>query len=431
MNESINGELNRGNSSAKGNSRTIQKLFALLDDNIAQSTEIHRALLASQRSVLDISSVGINPGNPPVIHKSPNNVVFTNQQLREFGTGSIAKCFGNDFKILDSRKSPRIPNGELLLIDQITEIKGDRLNFNGPASVTAEYTVPKDAWYLKERSYAPVPLSMLMEIALQPCGILSAYLGTSLMLPPENNQFRNLDGKLSFVGFPGLPGKTIVNRSILQNAFSSGGMHIQKYSFALSVDGMKFIEGESTFGYFSEASMAKQAGISTRQPQKNEKTAVRFPDLKIEGAQNNHFDLSDSMFLNSPSSTQKVPVILGEKKLSPDEWFYVNHFFQDPVMPGSLGAEAIMRALWAYASGKKEFSRLKNPIFSITNTDSPFTWKYRGQVTPKNMKINYEVHIKNEVWAHTEAAISADGDFWVDGLHIYSFNNLSLSLREG
>ncbi|HBM96867.1 TPA: hypothetical protein DD394_05060, partial [bacterium UBP9_UBA11836] len=29
--------------------------------------------------------------------------------------------------------------------------------------------------------------------------------------------------------------------------------------------------------------------------------------------------------------------IVGKKKIDPQEWFFKAHFFQDPVMPGSLG----------------------------------------------------------------------------------------------
>ena len=36
-----------------------------------------------------------------------------------------------------------------------------------------------------------MPYSVLMEIALQPCGLLGAYLGSTLKFPDKNLYFRN------------------------------------------------------------------------------------------------------------------------------------------------------------------------------------------------------------------------------------------------
>ena len=113
----------------------------------------------------------------------------------------------------------------------------------------------------QEAGYPQIPLAVLMEMALQPCGILSAYLGTSLVIPAENNLFRNLDGNLRFVDMPDLRGKTVTNTAQLTRAFSSGGLTIQAYNFALSADGQTFLSGESSFGYFTPATMEKQSGL--------------------------------------------------------------------------------------------------------------------------------------------------------------------------
>ena len=112
--------------------------------------------------------------------------MFTRRQLEEFASGSVAACFGPDYAILDQRKTPRIPNGRLLLIDRVLEISGQRRNPQPPAAITSQVDIPADAWYLRqEAGYPQIPLAVLMEMALQPCGILSAYLGTSLVIPPR------------------------------------------------------------------------------------------------------------------------------------------------------------------------------------------------------------------------------------------------------
>ena len=175
--------------------------------------------------------------------------------------GSIAKCFGPEFEILDKRRSPRIPNGDLLLIDRVMKIDGERGNLNPPAAITSEFDITPDIWFISDNPYSGIPLAVIMEIALQPCGILSAYLGSSLMLPAEVNIFRNLDGNISFISCPDLRGKTVVNHSRLLSSISGAGMMIQEYAFELAVEGQTFLTGKSSFGYFTRVVMEKQTGL--------------------------------------------------------------------------------------------------------------------------------------------------------------------------
>ena len=51
-----------------------------------------------------------------------------------------------------------------------------------------------DAWYFRESRQPQMPFSVLLEIGLQPCGWLAAYLGSALTSPIDLS-FRNLDGK--------------------------------------------------------------------------------------------------------------------------------------------------------------------------------------------------------------------------------------------
>ena len=67
-----------------------------------------------------------------------------------------------------------------------------------PSTIWAEYDAPHDAWYYQQNSSTTMPYSVLMEIALQPCGLLGAYLGSTLQFPDQNLYFRNLDGDGEF-----------------------------------------------------------------------------------------------------------------------------------------------------------------------------------------------------------------------------------------
>ena len=47
-------------------------------------------------------------------------------------------------------------------------------------AVEAEYDVPPDAWYFAADRQARMPFAVLLEVALQPCGWLAAYVGSAL-----------------------------------------------------------------------------------------------------------------------------------------------------------------------------------------------------------------------------------------------------------
>jgi 3-hydroxymyristoyl/3-hydroxydecanoyl-(acyl carrier protein) dehydratase len=408
----------------------IVKLLSHIDTIMAQTNQVHHTFLRAQSQTLDLYAMENSPlqGKEQII--PVRRLVFTKEQLHEFGTGTIAKCFGPEYDLLDQRDSPRIPNGDLLMIDQITAISGEPRKISPPASISSEFTVRQESWFLDENNYPGVPLSILMEIALQPCGILSAYLGTSLMLPVENNRFRNLDGIINFICSPDLIGKTICNHAVLKDAFTSGGMHIQKYSFELSLDGSIFMKGDSTFGYFTKMAMEQQTGLGPLQPQIDTSIEANAVPIQLENKHKKHLDLLNKVSFVSNSENGGNTIIFGEKNLSKDEWFYTNHFYQDPVMPGSLGVEAIMQGLWAYIKEIRYIEKFRNPVFSFLNK-TPLTWKYRGQVTPSNQNIRFQVRLQNIHISTSEITITANADFWVDTLRIYSINNLALSIREG
>lgn len=411
------------------------RMLEILDAVMTQSSALHHSLLENQAAML--AALSALNGNAPLPQTSTpeQTPLFTRRQLEEFASGSVAACFGPDYAILDQRKTPRIPNGRLLLIDRVVEISGERRNPQPPAAITSQVDIPADAWYLREEGYPQVPLAVLMEMALQPCGILSAYLGTSLVIPPENNLFRNLDGSLRFADIPDLRGKTVTNSAQLTRAFSSGGLTIQAYRLALSVDGQTFLSGESSFGYFTPATMEKQSGLDGREKRamliENADLPLTFRPLVTGTAKEEKglLDLVDQTWFDPRGGRFGKGVILGQKDLQSDEWFFTNHFYQDPVMPGSLGVEAIARSLWQCL--RQEFPQVDPAASALSFAgNEALSWKYRGQVLPRNQRTYFEIHIKDIDRTGRMPVIRADADFWVDGLRIYAIENLNMTLKE-
>ena len=418
----------------------IHRILAVLHETLSRSNMLQQSFLEYQSQILQTIAAGAGLSSSSINIKSSERPVITRTQLEEFGTGSIAKCFGPDFEILDQRKSPRISNGDLLMIDRVLIISGERCNLNPPASIITEFDIPRDIWFISENKYPGVPLAVMMEIALQPCGILSAYLGTSLMIPEDANLFRNLDGMITFFSCPDLSGKSVTNHSRLLTSVSGGGMLVQKFAFELSTGGSVFLAGESSFGYFTQAVMDKQTGLDigekTLPGNSNHVNHNDFQQADLASifqqanlSSKRYLDLIDRIWLKENGGRYGQGIILAEKTLTDIEWFYENHFFQDPVMPGSLGVEASVQGLWAFAKNSQPDTNFHDLVIDFSHSD-PLYWKYRGQVTPENREIYFEVHLNTRNMSDSTINLAGDMDFWVDGVRIYSIQNISMTLRE-
>ena len=77
-----------------------------------------------------------------------------------------------------------------------------------------------------------MPFAVLLEVALQPCGWLAAYVGSALT-SEDNLRFRNLGGEATRLARLTAAEDVITTRVELTNVSASGGMIIQHYTMAL------------------------------------------------------------------------------------------------------------------------------------------------------------------------------------------------------
>ncbi len=117
--------------------------------------------------------------------------------------------------------------------------------------------------------------------------------------------------------------------------------------------------------------------------------------------------------------------IRATKTVDPREWFFDAHFYQDPVLPGSLGIESFIQVLkyiarqrWPHLTDSHRFGLL---------TGKSHNWTYRGQILPKNRLITVEA-VVTEVTEHPVPMITASGYLQVDGLYIYKMENFGIQL---
>jgi len=111
--------------------------------------------------------------------------------------------------------------------------------------------------------------------------------------------------------------------------------------------------------------------------------------------------------------------IIAEFDINPDLWFFKVHFLNDPVMPGSLGLDALLQLtgfflVWNGTQGKGR----------ALGCDK---LNFRGQILPHHHKITYIVDIKR-VMNLKLVMIFADGILFVDGEEIYSAENMRVGV---
>jgi acyl transferase domain-containing protein/3-hydroxymyristoyl/3-hydroxydecanoyl-(acyl carrier protein) dehydratase len=417
---------------------------------------IHRPLMRVQSDLSAPEEKGVTPIKhfPAPWVAGQNRVAdtlpFTPYHLFEFATGNISNCFGSEFDVYKGRIPPRTPCGDLQVVTRVIDVKGKRLDLKKPASCIAEYYVPEDAWYFTKNSVKNwIPYSLIMEIALQPNGFISGYMGTTLVYPEKDLFFRNLDGSGELLRKVDLRGKTIVNKSVLLSTTMAGGMIVQSFTFDLLVDDEPFYSGKAVFGYFGGDALANQLGIdngkitnawfvSNKTPvEKIEKLDLTDKTLPLFKQQENkpHYRLAggqlnfvDTVSIVEGGGKASLAYIYGERTIDASDWFFRYHFHQDPVMPGSLGVEAIIELLQTYALKNDLGKQFNNPRF-----DAPLTnvvWKYRGQITPLNKQMSLDVHITDIIKTNDEVRLVGDANLSKDGLRIYEVKNIVLSIIE-
>jgi len=416
------------------------------DDNdlfkleVTPSTQAESVLPAAQLSL------------PSSLPSSLKAALFNETDIEEFATGSIVACFGEEYAIYSDRRTPRTPNGPLKLLSRVTEAHGERRNIKPKDNLVSEYDVPVDAWFYQENSYPVMPYSILMEIALQPCGFLSAYLGSTLPYSEIDFYFRNLDGDGKLLKKIDLRGKTITNKIVLLSSTAIQGIIIQKFDYQLFCDDEPFYEGFASFGYFTRHALDNQVGLDNgksvdpwykqAQPDNmsdniikidlNSPAAAAFyqakadkPHYRLAGEP---LDLLDSVLIVPDSGSHQQGYIYAERAVDPSSWFYTAHFYQDPVMPGSLGVEAILQAMQTYALQLDLGSQFASPYFEAAQNF--VTWKYRGEIYHDHLTMRLEIHITEIEKTPERVTIYGDASLWRNDLRIYQVKQIALNILD-
>ena len=123
--------------------------------------------------------------------------------------------------------------------------------------------------------------------------------------------------------------------------------------------------------------------------------------------------------------------MIGQKPVDVSAWFFKAHFFQDPVQPGSLGVEALLQLLQFFVIDTGMADGVDSPRFEPLMVDRPFTWKYRGQVTPDSTSITTVMEITDVGHDDRGPFVVGTGSLWCDGLRIYELAGVGMRVVSG
>lgn len=359
-------------------------------------------------------------------------------QILAFASGRPSDCFGPVYSVFDEeRRIARLPRPPYQFLDGIERVDGPFMQQHVGTSLTAFYEPPEDAWYW---SQGLMPFAVLVEVALQPCGFMAAYMGSAL-LSKTDLSFRNLGGEAHWRQRVERGSGTLWIDVSSTKISRNGDMIIQDYDFLVRNARGPVYEGKTSFGFFTHAALLQQVGLRQQPRWQDPGPAIDLSYPSAPSLPKPPLLMVDELGAQpAPQGRYQQGVLFGQKRIrkwqpAPTEekgtqrdlrgdWFFDAHFYQDPVMPGSLGLEALEQVLKAEAHRRWPSVEVWEQALGV-----PVRWTYRGQVTPRAGVLHYEVHLK-KVEQETQR-LQADAWLYCDGLPIYALEDLILQPLSG
>ncbi|GIW80967.1 MAG: type I polyketide synthase [Gemmatales bacterium] len=372
------------------------------------------------------SAKNVATGSAGERRKKP--AIFDSDRILAFAIGKPSEAFGEPYRIFDNdRVIARLPGPPYQFLDRITEIVAEPWKMQAGGVIEAEYDVPSDAWYFAANRQPWMPFSVLLEVALQPCGWLAAYIGSALTSEVDLH-FRNLGGTATqFAAVPPTIG-TLTTKVRITNVSASAGMIIQHYEFDMHAQGRRVYQGKTYFGFFSDQALAQQVGIRDArlfvpaEAERNEARRFTIPDTPPYP--DRRYAMVDQIdLLCVTGGPHGLGLIQGSKRVDPEAWFFQAHFYQDPVWPGSLGLESFLQLLKVFAVERWHCG--PNTAFDTIHNES-HEWLYRGQVVPADHQVSVQAAITNI--DDGQRRLKAEGFLVVDGRVIYQMKNFGIRI---
>jgi acyl transferase domain-containing protein/3-hydroxymyristoyl/3-hydroxydecanoyl-(acyl carrier protein) dehydratase len=362
--------------------------------------------------------------------------------------GRPTQAFGAGYGRFDGpRGLPHLPGPPYHFMTRIVATEGPPAGLEPGSAAIADYDVPAEVWYFEQNGAPTMPFCVLMEAALQPCGWLATYVGSVLSSEAEL-RFRNLDGTGTVLREVPEGTAALRTRVELRDISRLGDMIIESFGATCTMlggpaGGEIAFEMETVFGFFPLPALASQVGLPPSDAERARRAEPGDYRVDLRARPPRYCAgparLPGPMLLMLDRVTGYWPEagqaglgrVRAEKDVEPGEWFFKAHFFQDPVMPGSLGIEAMGQLLQWYLIERGAAAGLADPRFEPVMTGHPLTWRYRGQVLPTDGRLIIELEITGRGEDERGRYATADGWLWVDGLRIYHVRDLGMRVVPG
>ena len=174
------------------------------------------------------------------VHRQPNiaplrqpRPLFDHDRILAFAVGRPSDGFGDRYRPFDSgRFIARLPGPPYQFIHRVVEIQAEPWVMKAGGSAVAEYDVVPDAWFFAADRQDQMPFAVLLEVALQSCGWLAAYMGSALQ-SDDDLKFRNLGGSARVLRRVTRKSGTLATHVRVTRISSLAGMIIQQYEFSV------------------------------------------------------------------------------------------------------------------------------------------------------------------------------------------------------
>lgn len=358
---------------------------------------------------------------------------YSHPQILEFAEGQPWKCFGEPYKIYDGihRKLARLPRPPFNFLHRVTEVTGKPFEMVAGGIAVGDYDVHADDWYFAQERTGRMPFTVLQEAALQVCGWLSSYVGSALTSETDL-KYRNLGGSCRWHRPVLAVPDTLTTTVKLTQLSHSAGMIIQHFRMDM-VDsaGQPVYSGTTYFGFFDADSLKNQVGIRgfnpwtpTAEEQSQSLPAAAYPTNAPLPDQT--LKMIDRIVTWLPNGGPNgLGYVVGETTVEPDSWFFDAHFYQDPVVPGSLGLESFIQLMKAEAVRRWGHTGNFKSLGIPAGTDHE--WVYRGQVVPSDKLMTTKMYVTKV--DNATRTLWADGHLEVDGRYIYQMKKFAMRLE--
>ncbi len=356
--------------------------------------------------------------------------------------GRPSEAFGPMYARFDGPMAvPRLPGPPYHFVTRATKIDGPIGGMKVGTRVSIDYDIPEDSWYFDANGAETMPFAVLLEAALQPCGWLASYVGSATTVE-EELFFRNLDGTGTLKAELTRRAGTMRTDVTITGIAKSAGMIIQNFVVSCFLGDVEVYSMTTVFGFFPGEALATQKGLSvspeqrarltdkapvhvdlTKHPERDFTGTLRLPDARL--------CMIDRIDYWPGAGKAGLGRGRSAKDVDPDEWFFKAHFFQDPVQPGSLGIEAMIQVLQWMMIEQGLDAGIESPRFEPLSLNDAMTWKYRGQVVPRNKLIQVDLEITSVRREDGAVVAVAEASLWVDGLRIYEAKNLGMRIVSG